>query len=174
MGWQWVNEPEDDDDDDQDQGQQNVKDLPAPARKHLRQVEKRSQELEKQLNELRASQRTNNVTDLVKAKGYNAKVAALVPPTVEASDEAVSKWLEEYKDLFAGDKQPEDQGQGAAGEVDMDGVPPDVAQALAQLSAASGGSVTPTKPADLEAQIKGAKDWGVLKTLLEANGVQGL
>jgi len=47
------------------------------------------------------------------AKGINPKVAAFIPQDLEASEEAVNNWLNEYGDVF-GVNQDANQGESQA------------------------------------------------------------
>lgn len=54
--------------------------------------------LNAELEQFRASQRESAVKSVLKAKGLNEKVAAFYQG--EASEDAVSKWVEDYADVF--------------------------------------------------------------------------
>lgn len=56
--------------------------------------------LKAQLAALQSQVRTQTVAGVLKDKGVPAKVAKLVPADVEATEEAVVKWLEEFGDVF--------------------------------------------------------------------------
>ncbi len=56
--------------------------------------------LKAQLAALQNQVRTQTVAGVLKDKGVPAKVAKLVPADVEATEEAVVKWLEEFGDVF--------------------------------------------------------------------------
>lgn len=94
LGYQWV----DDDDDDNDTTQQNSStQLPAPARKHLRQIEKENADLKRQLAEVMSASRRASLADKVSAKGFDPKVASFIPESVEDVD----AWLDVNGPMFA-------------------------------------------------------------------------
>ena len=163
MGYQWV----DDDVDDDDGGQQPPKaaDLPAPARQHMRKVEKERDELKKQLADIVASQRTVTVKSVVEAKGYDPRIAAFIPPSIETSDEAIGKWLGEYADVFAVKKTESSDSDDA-------GLPPDMVAAMQQMSSVAGNAHPVTKPQDLMAQLNAADTPEKLNALLRMNGAK--
>lgn len=100
MGENWNDDQEDDFEESQGDG-------PADLRKAHRAATRRAKELEKQLADLAEQNKTllgqvrgKSIADLLQAKGVNPKVAKLVPDEVEASDESLSKWLDEYADAL--------------------------------------------------------------------------
>ena len=149
MGYQWV----DDDDDDEDQDAKPAKpaDLPEPARRHMRKVEKENADLKKALADLSAAQRKTSVSDVVKAKGYDPLISGFIPSTVETSDEAIGKWLDEHSTVFAKTKTDDNAGESDTG--DADAIPPDVAQALGMVTNISGTAQAPERVKDLMAQL---------------------
>ena len=88
----------DDDDDflDEDQPQDVVKQL----RRVNKTLEKRLKELEVETNTYKTQTRQRTVKDVLASKGINPKVAAFIPQDIEITEEAVSKWLDEYGDVF--------------------------------------------------------------------------
>jgi len=91
-----TNYDEDDDFDFEDGPQDVVKQL----RKVNRTLEKRLKELEQEATSLKTQTRQRTVKDVLTAKGINPKVAAFVPQDLDASEEAVTNWLNEYGDVF--------------------------------------------------------------------------
>jgi len=91
-----TNYDEDDDFDFEGQPQDVVKQL----RKVNRTLEKRLKELEQEATSLKTQTRQRTVKDVLTAKGINPKVAAFVPQDLDASEEAVTNWLNEYGDVF--------------------------------------------------------------------------
>lgn len=66
----------------------------------LRAKTKQANEFRTELDGLRTTSRKSTLTDLLKARELDAKVAAFIPAEVEATEEGVGKWLDEYGDLF--------------------------------------------------------------------------
>jgi hypothetical protein len=83
-------------DDDDDYGDSNAM---QQVRKHARSLEKKVKELEAENASLRTSQRSQVVSDILREKGINEKVAGLIP--AERTDrQSVEEWLTQYADLF--------------------------------------------------------------------------
>jgi hypothetical protein len=91
-----TNYDEDDDFLDEDQPQDVVRQL----RKVNKTLEKRLKELEVETNTYKSQTRQRTVKDVLASKGINPKVAAFIPQDIEITEEAVSKWLDEYGDVF--------------------------------------------------------------------------
>ncbi len=91
-----TNYDEDDDFDFEDGPQDVVKQL----RKVNRTLEKRLKELEQEATSLKTQTRQRTVKDVLTAKGINPKVAAFIPQDLDASEEAVTNWLNEHGDVF--------------------------------------------------------------------------
>lgn len=117
-------------------------------RKLYKELKKANAEQAAQLAEFNASKRTASVAEILKAKGVPASAASLYNSD-EVSEDAVGKWLDQYKDVFgvggAVDENAEaaDRVNGASyGEADfiqnsperVVGSPEDIARALANAS----------------------------------------
>ena len=73
----------------------------------VKQLRKASKQKDKELNELRAQfeslskgQRERAIKDALAARGVNSKIAAFIPQDIDPTEESVSKWLEDYADVF--------------------------------------------------------------------------
>lgn len=62
--------------------------------------EKRIRELEEQIQTLSASTRQRAIAEALQTRGLNPKVAALVPSTVDPTEEALGAWIDEYSEVF--------------------------------------------------------------------------
>src|SRR5674476_68107 len=91
-----VNENHDDLTIDQPDDTGLAKDL----RKQLREARKELVQKDTEIGTLRDEKRASTVTDVLKDKGVNVKVAALIPKDVESTKEAVEKWLADNADVF--------------------------------------------------------------------------
>jgi hypothetical protein len=158
---QWTYDSDDDDFDNDGQGQQQQgqgQQLPNAARQHMRKMEQENKKLKEKLDELERAQRKTSIADLVKAKGYDPEVVDLIPGTVEATDVAVTAWLDSKSKVLAKMKTESDDDGAQGGTGGGDGGPatvidPEVAKALAMMGVVTSGAITPTKPADLMAQL---------------------
>lgn len=76
---------------------------------------KQNSELRKQLDTANKQLRAVTVADVLRAKGLKPKVAKLIPADVEPNEEAITKWLDEYGDVFGVEnlKEPAKEAEGA-------------------------------------------------------------
>ena len=87
---------EDDDFDTDSSGNDLVKQL----RKQLKAKEKELSEKESALTNLSKAQRERVIKDALASRGVNSKIAAFIPQDIDPTEESVSKWLEDYADVF--------------------------------------------------------------------------
>ena len=87
---------EDDDFDTDSSGNDLVKQL----RKQLKAKEKELSEKESALTNLSKTQRERAIKDALASRGVNSKIAAFIPQDIDPTEESVSKWLEDYSDVF--------------------------------------------------------------------------
>jgi hypothetical protein len=87
---------EDDDFTFEDSGNDLVKQL----RKQLKAKEKELSEKESALTNLSKAQRERAIKDTLASRGVNGKIAAFIPQDIDPTEESVSKWLEDYADVF--------------------------------------------------------------------------
>lgn len=79
-----------------------IKNLRAALRAKTKQVN----EFRTELDGLRTTSRKSSLTELLKARELDAKIAAFIPADVEATEEGVGKWLDEYGDVFGAKPAP--------------------------------------------------------------------
>ena len=87
---------EDDDFDMDSSGNDLVKQL----RKATKQKDKELAELKAQFENLNKAQRERAIKDALASRGVNSKIAAFIPQDIDPTEESVSKWLEDYADVF--------------------------------------------------------------------------
>ena len=87
---------EDDDFDTDSSGNDLVKQL----RKQLKAKEKELSEKESALTNLSKTQRERAIKDALASRGVNSKIASFIPQDIDPTEESVSKWLEDYADVF--------------------------------------------------------------------------
>ena len=87
---------EDDDDFTEDTSNDLVKQL----RKASKQKDKELNELRAQFESLSKGQRERAIKDALAARGVNSKIASFIPQDIDPTEESVSKWLEDYADVF--------------------------------------------------------------------------
>jgi hypothetical protein len=93
-------ETDEEDDDDFTPSFDSDTDLVRKLRKDLKQAQKRNKELEGSLGELSKSQRERIIKDAFASKGVNPKIVSFVPQDIDASEEAINAWLDNYADVF--------------------------------------------------------------------------
>jgi hypothetical protein len=120
-------------------------DLVKKLRKALKVEQKRNKELESSLGELTKSQRERVLKDVFTSRGVNPKVAAFIPNDLDASEEAISGWLEQNADVFGIQLQPKK-------EIDSK----DVAS-LRQMDNVTTGALSPDKAEDMSIKIQSAE-----------------
>ena len=151
---------EDDDDvfedDFEDNGLKNL-------RKADRAKSKRIKELEEELDSLRKFQRESVVSSVLNEKGVNPKIAAFIPADISNDRESISKWLDEYGDVFGVQQKSEPQAQ----ETQVD--PMDLAT-LRQIDAVTNTSLSPDDVNDIFSKVNNAQSAEELINLI--NGFQ--
>ena len=75
-------------------------DLVKQLRKASKQKDKELQELRSQFESLSKGQRERAIKDALAARGVNSKIASFIPQDIDPTEESVSKWLEDYADVF--------------------------------------------------------------------------
>lgn len=88
---------EDDDDFTMDD---SSNDLVKQLRKATKQKDKELAELKAQFESLNKSQRERAIKDALASRGVNSKIASFIPQDIDPTEESVSKWLEDYADVF--------------------------------------------------------------------------
>ena len=88
---------EDDDDITQDD---SPNDLVKQLRKASKAKDKELAELRSQFESLSKGQRERAIKDALAARGVNSKIASFIPQDIDPTEESVSKWLEDYADVF--------------------------------------------------------------------------
>ena len=75
-------------------------DLVKQLRKATKQKDKELSELKAQFESLNKAQRERAIKDALASRGVNSKIAAFIPQDIDPTEESVSKWLEDYADVF--------------------------------------------------------------------------
>lgn len=147
-------ETDEEDDDDFTPSFESDTDLVRKLRKDLKQAQKRNKELEGSLGELSKAQRERIIKDAFASKGVNPKIASFVPQDIDASEEAVTQWLENYADVF-GIKIEEKQ---AVSQEDI--------QSMQRMNNALTGAEAPGASDDLANRIANASSEDEILTIL--------
>ena len=148
---------EDDDLDTNDGG-----DLVKQLRKATKQKDKELAELKAQYESLAKSNRERAIKDALASRGVNTKIASFIPQDIDPTEESVSKWLEDYSDVF-GYQQAETQ---ATPNVD-----PKQAAAYQRMTNAVEAGATPEFQADIHRRLMNANSKEELDEIIRQSGL---
>jgi hypothetical protein len=87
-------------DDDDDITTDSSNDLVKQLRKAAKQKDKELQELRSQFENLSKGQRERAIKDVLASRGVNSKIASFIPQDIDPTEESLSKWLDDYADVF--------------------------------------------------------------------------
>jgi len=87
-------------DDDDDFTNDSSNDLVKQLRKAAKQKDKELQELRSQFDNLSKGQRERAIKDVLATRGINGKIASFIPQDIDPTEESLSKWLDDYADVF--------------------------------------------------------------------------
>ncbi len=147
----------DDDDFDSDSG-----DLVKQLRKANKQKEKELAELKAQFDSISKANRERAIKDALASRGVNSKIAAFIPQDIDPTEESVSKWLEDYADIF-GVQQAETQAKP--------NVDPAQAAAYQRMTNAVEQGATPEFQADVHRRLLNATSREELDEIIRASGL---
>jgi hypothetical protein len=147
-----------DDDFDTDNGNDLVKQL----RKANKQKEKELAELKSQFESISKSNRERAIKDALASRGVNSKIAAFIPQDIDPTEESVSKWLEDYADVFG----YETQSAQATPNVD-----PKQAAAYQRMTNAVEQGATPEFQADIHRRLMNANSREELDAVIKESGL---
>ena len=148
---------EDDDLDTNDGG-----DLVKQLRKATKQKDKELAELKAQYENLAKANRDRAIKDALSSRGVNTKIASFIPQDIDPTEESVSKWLEDYADVFG----YETQSNQATPNVD-----PRQAAAYQRMTNAVEQGVTPEFQAQIHQKLMNANSREELDEIIRASGL---
>lgn len=134
---------------------------PRGLRAQLETVLAEKKALEQEVANLKGTVRSRAVADILSAKGVPAKVANLIPSDVEG-EEAVTKWLADWSDVFGIKTETQEDTTAQAAAI---AATPEAA-ATQRLQDLGNSAVAPGKLADLEARMQEAKTPAELNALM--------
>ena len=147
-----------DDDFDTDSGNDLVKQL----RKATKAKDKELAELKAQYESLAKANRERAIKDALASRGVNSKIASFIPQDIDPTEESVSKWLEDYADVFGVDTQ----SSQATPNVD-----PKQAAAYQRMTNAVEQGVTPEFQADIHRKLMNANSREELDEIIRQSGL---
>jgi hypothetical protein len=150
---------EDDDDITQDD---SPNDLVKQLRKASKQKDKELAELRSQFESLTKGQRERAIKDALAARGVNGKIAAFIPQDIDPTEESVSKWLEDYADVFG-----IEAGQTQA----TPNVNPNDAAAYKRMTNSADSGVSPEHNGDIMQRLMNANSKEELDEVIRLSGL---
>ena len=113
-------------------------------RKQLKAEQRRLKELETSYGEVTKSQKERILKDVLASKGVNQKIAQFIPSDIEASEDAISAWLDANGDVFGYTPAP----KPAIDQQDID--------SMQKMDAVLTGAETPATSDDMQNRIANA------------------
>jgi hypothetical protein len=150
---------EDEDDITQDD---SPNDLVKQLRKASKQKDKELAELRSQFESLTKGQRERAIKDALAARGVNGKIAAFIPQDIDPTEESVSKWLEDYADVFG-----IETGQTQA----TPNVNPNDAAAYKRMTNSADSGVSPEHNGDIMQKLMNANSKEELDEVIRLSGL---
>jgi len=150
---------EDEDDITQDD---SPNDLVKQLRKAAKQKDKELQELRAQFEGLNKAQRERAIKDALASRGVNSKIASFIPQDIDPTEESVSKWLEDYADVFG-----IETGQTQA----TPNVNPNDAAAYKRMTNSADSGVSPEHNGDIMQRLMNANSKEELDEVIRLSGL---
>ena len=149
------------DDDDFDTTESSSNDLVKQLRKAAKQQDKELAELRAQFEGLSKAQRERSIKDALERRGVNQKIASFIPQDIDPTEESVSKWLEDYADVFG-----IELGQNQRTNVD----PADIA-AYKKMTGTADAAQSPERGADVMSRLMNANSKEELDDIIRQSGL---
>ena len=153
-------EYEDEDDDITTNDSSN--DLVKQLRKASKQKDKENQELRAQLDSLSKGQRERAIKDVLATRGVNSKIASFIPQDIDPTEESLSKWLDDYADVFG-----YESGQTQA----TPNVNPNDAAAYKRMTNSADSGASPEHNGDIMQKLMNANSKEELDEVIRLSGL---
>ena len=137
-------------------------DLVKQLRKAAKQKDKELQELKAQFEGLNKAQRERAIKDALASRGVNSKIASFIPQDIDPTEESVSKWLEDYADVFG-----IEVGQTQA----TPNVDPNDAAAYKRMTNSADSGVSPEHNGDIMQKLMNANSKEELDDVIRLSGL---
>jgi hypothetical protein len=148
---------EDDDDFNDDSSNDLVKQL----RKASKQKDKELNELRAQFDGLNKAQRERAIKDALASRGVNSKIASFIPQDIDPTEESVSKWLEDYADVFGIE----------VSQTQTPNVNPNDAAAYKRMTNSADSGVSPEHNGDIMQRLMNANSKEELDEVIRLSGL---
>lgn len=150
-----------DEDDDITTESNSSNDLVKQLRKAAKQKDKELAELRSQFDGLSKAQRERTIKDALERRGVNQKIASFIPQDIDPTEESVSKWLEDYADVFG-----IELSQTQTANVD----PADIA-AYKKMTGTADAGLSPERGADVMSRLMNANSKEELDDIIRQSGL---
>jgi len=137
-------------------------DLVKQLRKASKQKDKELNELKAQFESLNKAQRERAIKDALASRGVNSKIASFIPQDIDPTEESVSKWLEDYADVFG-----IETGQTQA----TPNVNPNDAAAYKRMTNSADSGVSPEHNGDIMQRLMNANSKEELDEVIRLSGL---
>ena len=149
-------------DDDDFTTDDSSNDLVKQLRKASKQKDKELNELKAQFESLNKAQRERAIKDALASRGVNSKIASFIPQDIDPTEESVSKWLEDYADVF-GIETSQTQAQP--------NVNPNDAAAYKRMTNSADSGVSPEHNGDIMQRLMNANSKEELDDVIRLSGL---
>jgi len=149
-------------DDDDFTTEDSSNDLVKQLRKATKQKDKELAELKAQFESLNKSQRERAIKDALASRGVNSKIASFIPQDIDPTEESVSKWLEDYADVF---------GIEASQTQATPNVNPNDAAAYKRMTNSADSGVSPEHNGDIMQKLMNANSREELDEVIRLSGL---
>ena len=149
-------------DDDDFTTEDTSNDLVKQLRKASKQKDKELNELKAQFESLNKAQRERAIKDALASRGVNSKIASFIPQDIDPTEESVSKWLEDYADVFG-----IETGQTQA----TPNVNPNDAAAYKRMTNSADSGVSPEHNGDIMQKLMNANSKEELDEVIRLSGL---
>ena len=149
-------------DEDDDYTNDSSNDLVKQLRKASKQKDKELQELRSQFENLSKGQRERAIKDVLASRGVNSKIASFIPQDIDPTEESLSKWLDDYGDVFG-----IESGQTQASP----NVDPAQAAAYKRMTNSADSGSSPEHNADIMQKLMNANSREELDEVIRLSGL---
>jgi hypothetical protein len=147
--------------DDEDEVTTESNDVVKQLRKANKQKEKELADLKSQFESLNKQQRERTIKDVLEARGVNKKISAFIPQDLDPTEESLSKWLDDYGDVFGLDTT--ESNQPVVDQATQD--------AYQKMNRVTGQGITPDSGDDIYRKLMSATSKEELDEVIRQSGL---
>jgi hypothetical protein len=147
--------------DDEDEVTTESNDVVKQLRKANKQKEKELADLKSQFETLNKQQRERAIKDVLEARGVNKKISAFIPQDLDPTEESLSKWLDDYGDVFGLDTT--ESNQPVVDQATQD--------AYQKMNRVTGQGITPDSGDDIYRKLMSATSKEELDEVIRQSGL---